>query len=85
MRKNNGTIVKPSDQGQDALYRHGTCTPFLPAHGTPLAAVLVNWCELVEKGNWHIDENGVTGGEDIWKEADMKDKAQDYMTDWSCF
>ena len=85
VRKNNGTIVKPSDQGQDALYRHGACTPFLPTHGTPLAAVLVNWCELVEKGNWHVDENGVAGEEDVWKQADTEDKAEDYMTDWGCF
>jgi len=85
VRMNDGTIMKPEDQGQDALYGHHSCGPFMYAHGTPLAAVLVNWCDLIEKGNWHVDENGVAGGEDVWKQADTEDKAEDYMTDWSCF
>ncbi|KAH6875270.1 hypothetical protein BKA58DRAFT_118300 [Alternaria rosae] len=82
---NDGTILEPTSQGRDALYWHHLCSPFLPAHDTPLAAVLVNWCDLIEKGNWYVDENGVADRGDRWKEADTEDKAEDYMTDWSCF
>lgn len=85
VRMNDGTILELTSQGQDALYRHHQCSPFLPAHDTPLAAVLVNWCDLIEKGNWHVDENGVADGGDRWKEADTQDQAEDYQTDWSCF
>jgi hypothetical protein len=61
------------------------CFPFLYAHGTPLAAVLANWWELVENEVWHVDEDGVVGGADIWKEADTEENAEDYQTNWSCF
>jgi hypothetical protein len=50
-----------------------------------LAAVLVNWQEQIENESWRVDENGVAGGEDVWKEADTKDKAENYETDWNCF
>jgi hypothetical protein len=85
VRKNDGTTVERECQGQSVLYQHGMCFPFLYAHGTPLAAVLANWWELVENEVWHVDEDGVVGGADIWKEADTEENAEDYQTNWSCF
>lgn len=70
---------------QDVLYQHGQCFPFLPAHGTPLAAILANWWEHVENENWHVDEHGVAGREDVWKEADTEEHGEDYQAEWSCF
>ncbi|KAF1934560.1 hypothetical protein EJ02DRAFT_461079 [Clathrospora elynae] len=71
--------------GQDVLYQHGECFPFLPGHGTPLASVLVNLWEQIENENWDVDEGRVVGGEDTWKEADTEENAEDYHADYSCF
>jgi hypothetical protein len=57
----------------------------VPGHGTPLAAILVNWWEQVESENWLVDEHGIVGGEDVWKEADTEENAEDYQAKWSCF
>lgn len=85
VRKNDGTTVERESQGHDVLYRHEQCCPVLPAHNPPLAAVLANWWEQVENENWHVDANGVVGGEDVWREADREENAEDYQTEWSCF
>jgi len=83
--KHDGSTVEREKAGQDVLYQHGQCFPFLPGHGTPLAAVLANWWERVENEDWQIDQNGVADGEDIWKEADTEENAEDYQAEWSCF
>jgi hypothetical protein len=75
------TVDRPA---QDALYRHGVCNPFMPDHGTPLAAILVNWWEQVENDSWSVNVSGVDGGEELWKKADTKEDAEDFQTDWSC-
>jgi hypothetical protein len=36
-----------------------------------LACVLENWLGMVEREDWRIDENGVVGDVETWKEADM--------------
>ncbi|KAH7082422.1 hypothetical protein FB567DRAFT_106384 [Paraphoma chrysanthemicola] len=75
------TIDRPA---QDALYRHGVCNPFMPDHGTPLAAILVNWWEQVENDSWDVNASGVDGGEELWKKADTEEDAEDFQTNWSC-
>ncbi|CAI9631512.1 hypothetical protein GT037_003151 [Alternaria burnsii] len=75
------TVDRPA---QDALYRHGVCNPFMPDHGTPLAAILVNWWEQVENDSWSVNVSGVDGGEELWKKADTEEDAEDFQTDWSC-
>jgi hypothetical protein len=83
--KGDGITVEREKPGQGVLYQHGECFPFLPGHGTPLAAVLVNWWEQVENEDWQVDQDGVAGGEDVWKEADMEENAENYQAEWSCF
>jgi hypothetical protein len=83
--KSDGATVERGRPGQDVLYQHGVCFPFLPGHGTPLASVLVNWWEQIENENWDVDEGGVVGGEDTWKEVDTEENAEDYQADYSCF
>jgi hypothetical protein len=82
--RGDGSTVERERAGQDVLYQHGVCNHFLPGHGTPLAAVLVNWWELVENEDWSVDENGVVGGEECWKKADTEDYAEDFPIDWEC-
>jgi hypothetical protein len=82
--RGDGSTVERERAGQDVLYRHGICNPFIPGHGTPLAAVLVNWWEQVENEDWGVDENGVVGGEECWKKADTEDCAEDFAIDWVC-
>jgi hypothetical protein len=83
--RGDGTTVEREKPGQDVLYQHGECFPFLPGHGTSLAAVLVNWWEQVENEDWQVDQDGVAGGEDVWKEADMEETAENYRAEWNCF
>jgi hypothetical protein len=83
--RSDGAKVERERSGQDVLYQHGECFPFLPGHGTPLAAVLASWWGQVENETWPVDENGVVGGEDTWKEADTEENAEDYQADYSCF
>lgn len=75
------TVDRPA---QDALYRHGVCNPSMPDHGTPLAAILVNWWEQVENDCWSVNASGVDGGEELWKKADTEEDAEDFQTNWSC-
>lgn len=78
----NGSII--DSPAQDTLYRHGVCNPFMPDHGTPLAAILVNWWEQVENDSWSVNASGVCGGEELWRKADTEEDAEDFQTDWSC-
>ena len=82
LRGDGTTVERP---GQDVLYQHGICNPFVPDHSTPLAAILVNWWEQVENEDWAVDENGVVGGEDLWRLADMEEDAENFMIEWVCF
>jgi hypothetical protein len=83
--RGDGTTVEREKAGQDVVYQHGQCFPFVPDHGTPLATVLANWWEHVENEDWRVDGDGIACGEDAWKEADMEEKAENYQADWSCF
>ncbi|KAF2666032.1 hypothetical protein BT63DRAFT_458396 [Microthyrium microscopicum] len=39
-----------------------------------LELLLQNWKDMVEKGHWKVDADGVAGGIDMFKEADSEDK-----------
>jgi hypothetical protein len=75
------TIDRPA---QDALYQHGMCNPFLPGHGTPMAAILDNWSEQIENKHWEVDATGVAGESAIWKKADTEAHAEDFQPGWDC-
>lgn len=80
-----GDGFKVERAGQDVLYQHGMCNPFVPGHGTPLAAVLVNWWEQVGNGDWAVDGEGVVGGEELWMRADEEEGAEEFRAEWVCF
>lgn len=82
LRGDGSRIERP---GQCVLYEHGLCNPFLPAHGTPLAAILVNWWEQIENEDWSVDEHGVAGGEELWKKADAEEGAENFKPEGACF
>lgn len=44
-----------------------------------LACVLQNWLGMVEGGIWKVDENGVVGDMETWKEADTKEGWEKYV------
>ncbi|CAO2656567.1 Nn.00g053700.m01.CDS01 [Neocucurbitaria sp. VM-36] len=62
----------------DDLYSLGS-HPFETHNEQNLASVLRNWLGMVERGDWKIDENGVAGGMEIWKEADTEEHWEKYV------
>ncbi|KAI4955805.1 hypothetical protein J4E91_000012 [Alternaria rosae] len=76
------TKVKVTEPGQDVLYHRGLGNPFLPGWGMPLIPLLVNWWEQVENDAWGVDENGVAGGDELWKKADTEEDAEDFKIQW---
>jgi len=72
------TKVKAYEPGQDVLYHRGIGNPFVSGWGTPLTAILINWWEQVENDSWRVDENGVAGGDELWKKADTEEDAEDF-------
>lgn len=68
---------KPKDTFDD-LYSLGF-HPFETDDGQNLASILRNWLGMVERGDWTIDENGVAGGMEIWKEADTEEHREKYV------
>ena len=45
---------------------------FIARHDVQLKYVLWKWLELVEEEKWEVDEHGVVGGIDKWREADTE-------------
>lgn len=62
--------VEPKDRFAD-LYRPGY-QPFTEMHEQRLVSLLKSWRGMVECGDWEVDENGVAGGMDVWREADTE-------------
>lgn len=51
---------------------------FIASHDVQLRYVLCRWAELVEEGKWDVDEHGVMGGVEKWREADKEESWADY-------
>ncbi|CAO2656576.1 Nn.00g053790.m01.CDS01 [Neocucurbitaria sp. VM-36] len=80
-RKSDGSKFGRKKNGEDShvdLYRPGY-QPFEEQHEQSLVDVLESWRGMVERGDWPIDENGVAGGMDVWKEADSKEGWEGYV------
>ncbi|KAK4063896.1 hypothetical protein Trihar35433_8604 [Trichoderma harzianum] len=60
------------------LYQQGF-NHFIQTHDVQLKHVLWHWADMVEKGKWAVDVDGVAGGIEKWREADTKDHWQDYQ------
>jgi hypothetical protein len=52
---------------------------FIAAHDVQLKYVLWKWLEMVEEGKWEVDEHGVLGGVEKWREADTEEHWADYQ------
>jgi hypothetical protein len=50
-----------------------------PGAGVMLEDVLRRWLFMVTEGLWQVDEQGVSGGIDMFKEADASEKWQHYQ------
>ncbi|EEA26446.1 hypothetical protein TMatcc_005283 [Talaromyces marneffei ATCC 18224] len=59
------------------LYQQGF-NHFIGNHDVQLKHVLSRWAEMVEKGKWAVDLDGVAGGIQKWREADTEDHWQEY-------
>ncbi|KAJ8112297.1 hypothetical protein OPT61_g5310 [Boeremia exigua] len=81
LRSDGGTNEKAA---HDILYLHGSCNPSLPAHGTPLEAVLSTWYDLVNDGTWPVNADGVAGGEGKWRLADTREHAGKFQAAIHC-
>ncbi|KAH8634367.1 hypothetical protein IG631_09767 [Alternaria alternata] len=80
-RKSDGSRFGRRKTGGDShvdLYRPGH-QPLENHHEQSLVDVLKNWRGMVERGDWQIDENGVAGGMDVWREADSEEKCEAYV------
>jgi hypothetical protein len=53
--------------------------PFIAAHDVQLKDVLWRWMEMVEEGKWDVDERGVVGGVEKWRESDTEACWADYQ------
>jgi hypothetical protein len=60
------------------LYRPGH-QPFDGIHENRLVGVLKSWFGMVERGDWKIDQYGVAGGIDVWREADTEQGWERYV------
>jgi hypothetical protein len=54
-------------------------TPFKGWGNANLLDVLTHWLEMVESGAWEIDERGVVGGIEKWRDADVEATAGRYV------
>ena len=61
------------------LYGHGI-NPIITRHGPKLVAILENWLGNVESGHWEVDNQGVSGGVDVWKKADTEEDWARYQS-----
>ncbi|KFZ21094.1 hypothetical protein V502_02951 [Pseudogymnoascus sp. VKM F-4520 (FW-2644)] len=69
--------ARPSGR-RNELYQTGY-NHFIPLHEPQLADVLGQWQAIVQAGLWEVDEEGVVGGIEKFKEADTEDGSYMYQ------
>ncbi|KAL2034377.1 hypothetical protein D6D19_03943 [Aureobasidium pullulans] len=75
-RTSDGRIMQKS---HTEVYAHGI-NPFTLRHGPKLTAILENWLMNVKSGHWTVDEQGVSGGVEAWKQADTEEHWEKYVS-----
>lgn len=60
------------------LYQVGTTSGITSCSWVQIDKVLNNWAERVERGDWEVDEHGVTGGIGKFREADTEAHWREY-------
>ncbi|KAL2827351.1 hypothetical protein BDW59DRAFT_179138 [Aspergillus cavernicola] len=68
---------KPRDAHGD-LYQGGITNGITNFHLVQIDKVLNNWADRVERGDWEVDEDGVAGGINKFREADTEEHWQKY-------
>ncbi|KAH0046111.1 hypothetical protein KCU78_g137, partial [Aureobasidium melanogenum] len=66
------------DGTHDDLYQIGV-NPFASYHGVSLLAVLQNFYAHIDRGDWSVDENGVSGTIDTFREAEDEEHWKKYV------
>ncbi|KAL2819046.1 hypothetical protein BDW59DRAFT_151657 [Aspergillus cavernicola] len=60
------------------LYQSGFPTGFTDIRFVQIHKVLLNWAEMVERRDWDVDVDGVTGGIEKFREADTEEHWEKY-------
>jgi hypothetical protein len=85
-RSSEGALLKKWKWGgeSDGLYRVSFASGIMPldSYSSHIDRVLQNWAERVEGGDWEVDENGVTGGIERFKDADTLEHWKKYYIPW---
>lgn len=63
--------MEPDDTFSD-VYQPGH-QPLTEMHAVRLISILQNWLEMVQRGDWEVDSDGVLGSIDEWRKADTED------------
>ena len=71
---------QPLPLRNDSLYQIGR-NPFIATHPTQLSAVLMKWYKNVILGNWKVDDDGVMGGIEKYREADLEEHYMEYVVE----
>ena len=69
---------KPLPERNDSLYQIGW-NPFIASHPPQLLAVLALWYENLQSGNWNVNQDGVMGGMEKYREADLEEHCMEYV------
>ena len=82
-RRGDGTNFAGGEdwRGKDSfteLYQPGR-RAFEDFQAQSLARVLESWLGMVERGDWKVDENGVVGDMETWREADTGEGWRKYV------
>lgn len=77
----------PGTERPDQLYQadlFSGYSGYLPwdSRSSYLHKVLESWAERVEMGDWQVDQDGVVGGIDKFKEADTGEHWREYFIPW---
>lgn len=75
-----GTVIEDRRK-YDWLYQPGKMLIFREDDNLRLELLFKNWTSMIENGHWEVDENGVRGGIEKFKEADTEDKWNLYCID----
>lgn len=65
-------------ESQVDLYQHGYWSFGGDTHAQRLVRLLAKWTEMVESGKWKVDEDGVEGGIEKFREADTDEGWEGY-------
>ena len=69
---------KPLPERNDSLYQIGW-NPFIARHPPQLLSILVLRYENLQSGKWDVDQDGVKGGMEKYREANLEEHCMEYV------